>query len=149
MSTEAMRVALADCLDFVERHSNRWDGINGKHPHEVVEAARTALAQRADEPVAFNKAYALALLTEASKSGDGGAISLAAQLAGASPCTVCGYVNFKCRCSATPAAPAYVPLNDMEISDAYVKWGRTHGSTFVDLCRVIESLVVARMKGTP
>lgn len=35
--------SLVDCLFFVECHSNRWDGINGKHPHEVVENARLAI----------------------------------------------------------------------------------------------------------
>lgn len=40
---ERMRDALVDTLDFVERHSNRWDGVNGKHPAEVVENARAAL----------------------------------------------------------------------------------------------------------
>jgi hypothetical protein len=40
---KALRDALLDALDFLERHSNRWDGVNGKHPHEVVEAARAAL----------------------------------------------------------------------------------------------------------
>jgi hypothetical protein len=29
----------------MERHSNRWDGVNGKHPAEVMEAARAALAE--------------------------------------------------------------------------------------------------------
>lgn len=53
----------------------------------------------------FDRTTALVLLQAASKSGDPGAISLAAQLAGAAPCTDCGYVNFKCRCAA-PAAPA-------------------------------------------
>lgn len=38
--------ALRDTLDFVERHSNRWDGVNGKHPAEVVENARALLAAR-------------------------------------------------------------------------------------------------------
>jgi hypothetical protein len=38
-----LRAALVDTLDFVERHSNRWDGVNGKHPMEVVTAARMAL----------------------------------------------------------------------------------------------------------
>lgn len=41
--SEAMRAALVDTLDFLERHSNRWDGVNGKHPFTVVEAARAAL----------------------------------------------------------------------------------------------------------
>ena len=36
--------ALIDTLDFVTRHSNRWDGVGGKHPMLVVEAARAALA---------------------------------------------------------------------------------------------------------
>ena len=40
---DALKSALTDTLDFCERHSNRWDGINGKHPFTVVEAARAAL----------------------------------------------------------------------------------------------------------
>lgn len=39
----ALREALRDTLDFVERHSNRWDGSNGKHPALIVEAALAAL----------------------------------------------------------------------------------------------------------
>lgn len=47
----------------------------------------------------FDLATALVLLMAASKSGDAGAISLAAQLAGAAPCADCGFVNYKCRCT--------------------------------------------------
>lgn len=39
-----LREALEDANDFVERYSNRWDGINGKHPYTVVESSRKALA---------------------------------------------------------------------------------------------------------
>lgn len=42
--------ALVDALDFLERHSNRWDGVNGKHPQLVVEAARAALLKASGEP---------------------------------------------------------------------------------------------------
>jgi hypothetical protein len=38
-----LRAALIDTTYFLERHSNRWDGINGKHPNDVVESAREAL----------------------------------------------------------------------------------------------------------
>lgn len=41
---ESLREALHDTLWFLERYSNRWDGINGKHPNCVVETAREALA---------------------------------------------------------------------------------------------------------
>lgn len=41
---ELLRVSLRDTLDFLERHSNRWDGVNGKHPQVVVTAARAALS---------------------------------------------------------------------------------------------------------
>ena len=51
------------------------------------------------EPSSFDRATAFVLLGAASKSGDEGAMRLAAQLAGAAPCEVCGYVNFKCRCA--------------------------------------------------
>lgn len=38
-----LEASLADTLDFVERYSNRWDGINGKHPASVVETSRKLL----------------------------------------------------------------------------------------------------------
>lgn len=41
----ALEDALKDTLYFLERHSNRWDGVNGKHPQLVVEAAKAALAR--------------------------------------------------------------------------------------------------------
>lgn len=56
------------------------------------------------ETVGFNRAVAHVLLTAASKSGDPGAIELAAQLAGAAPCRRCGYVHFNCRCLDKPEA---------------------------------------------
>jgi len=43
--TKELLEALKDTLDFVERHSNRWDGVNGKHPQTVIEAARAAIAK--------------------------------------------------------------------------------------------------------
>ena len=42
--------ALRDTLDFVERHSNRWDGVNGKHPFNVVENARAVLVASQEPP---------------------------------------------------------------------------------------------------
>lgn len=42
--------ALLDTLDFLERHSNRWDGVNGKHPQTVVTAARAAIAKATGAP---------------------------------------------------------------------------------------------------
>ena len=41
---QALRDSLVDTLYFLERNSNRWDGINGKHPFNIVESARAALA---------------------------------------------------------------------------------------------------------
>ena len=66
----------------------------------------------------FDRTTALILLQAASKSGDPGAIGLAAQLAGAAPCKDCGYVNFKCRCQS--AAPV-VPLTDEHIIELRVR----------------------------
>ena len=43
----ALEAALEDTLDFVERHSNRWDGAIGKHPTDVVMAARELLGHNA------------------------------------------------------------------------------------------------------
>ncbi len=37
--------ALRGTLDFVERHSNRWDGAKGRHPMSIVTVARAALAK--------------------------------------------------------------------------------------------------------
>lgn len=50
-----------------------------------------------------NKAFASVLMDAAAKSGDEGAIRLAAQLAGVAPCAKCGFVNYHCRCAPTPA----------------------------------------------
>ena len=44
--------ALADTLYFLERHSNRWDGINGKHPNEVACTARYALSSTPEQSLA-------------------------------------------------------------------------------------------------
>lgn len=38
-----LRASLTDTLDFLERHSNRWDGVSGKHPADVAETARALL----------------------------------------------------------------------------------------------------------
>lgn len=37
--------SLIDTLHFLERHSNRWDGVNGKHPFAVCESAKAAIAK--------------------------------------------------------------------------------------------------------
>ena len=41
---QQLREALIYTLDFLERHSNRWDGVYGKHPNDVAVAARDALS---------------------------------------------------------------------------------------------------------
>ena len=74
-------------------------------PHEWMQwtdKVRALVAECDAEPLLppFNHATALVLLSAASKSGDPGAISLAAQLAGAAPCGACGFVNYRCRCEA-------------------------------------------------
>jgi hypothetical protein len=79
---------------------------------ELADANRAACAALAAQPAPvppFDRTTALVLLQAAAKSGDPGAISLAAQLAGAAPCKDCGYVNFKCRCE---PAPVPVPLTE-------------------------------------
>ena len=48
------------------------------------------------------KEYVVAFLTAAARSGDEGAILLAAYLAGAEPCKKCGYVWNHCRCNYGP-----------------------------------------------
>lgn len=70
-------------------------------------------------PAPFDRTTALVLLQAASKSGDPGAISLAAQLAGAAPCTDCGYVNFKCRCAAPAVREPAIkkPIGDQAATD--------------------------------
>ena len=50
------------------------------------------------EPEPFDRTTATVLLSAAAKSGDPGAIGLAAQLAGVPPCDGCGFVRNKCRC---------------------------------------------------
>lgn len=40
---ELLKASLVDTLYFLERHSNRWDEVNGKHPFGVVETARALL----------------------------------------------------------------------------------------------------------
>jgi hypothetical protein len=72
-------------------------------PHEWMQwndKVRAVVAEHDARPVLapFDRATALILLEAASKSGDAGAISLAAQLAGAAPCEACGFVNYRCRC---------------------------------------------------
>lgn len=47
-----LRDALGDTLYFLERHSNRWDGINGKHPNEVACAARSSLSSTHEQSLA-------------------------------------------------------------------------------------------------
>lgn len=47
-----LRESLYDTLYFLERHSNRWDGVNGKHPNDVAEAAREALATTPEQSLA-------------------------------------------------------------------------------------------------
>lgn len=79
---------------------------------EASTALRTALTAQPAEPVGFDRTTALVLLSAAAKSGDPGAISLAAQLAGAAPCKDCGFVNFKCRCAAQPAEPVAIAEGD-------------------------------------
>ena len=52
-----------------------------------------------------DKTSAQILMSAAAKSGDPGAIALAAQLAGAAPCEACGFVNWHCRCEQAAAQP--------------------------------------------
>lgn len=44
-ATPELLSSLIDTLDFLERHSNRWDGVNGKHPNTVATRARSAIAK--------------------------------------------------------------------------------------------------------
>lgn len=76
-------------------------------------ALRIAEALAAPQGEAPNMAVAHCLLSAAAKSGDKGAIELAAQLAGVPPCKDCGYVIQHCRCD--KAAPLGEPvLQDIE-----------------------------------
>jgi hypothetical protein len=43
---QALEGALRDALEFVERHSSRWDWVEGKHPLVIAEAARAALMEQ-------------------------------------------------------------------------------------------------------
>jgi hypothetical protein len=40
---KALEDALRECIDFVQRHSYRWDGVAGKHPSVIVDEANTLL----------------------------------------------------------------------------------------------------------
>lgn len=42
---ESLMEALKGTNDFVEQHSNRWDGMSGPHPNDLVAAAHAALAE--------------------------------------------------------------------------------------------------------
>jgi len=46
---KVLREVLEDTFYFLERHSNRWDGVNGKHPNDVAESAREALSTPHDD----------------------------------------------------------------------------------------------------
>jgi hypothetical protein len=54
------------------------------------------------KPEPPNKAFGLVLLSAAARSGNRGAIELAAQLSGFAPCAACGYVHQHCRCAHPP-----------------------------------------------
>lgn len=87
-----------------------WETFDADH-RAALEALNSAIdAQQVAAPPEFDRATALVLLCAASMSGDPGAISLAAQLAGAAPCTTCDYVNFRCRCGAAQASLAQQPI---------------------------------------
>jgi hypothetical protein len=36
---------LREALDFVQRHSNRWDGANGNHPAGIADRLTAAIAK--------------------------------------------------------------------------------------------------------
>jgi hypothetical protein len=82
-------------------------------------------AQPSAEPVEFDRPIALILMTAAAKSGNEGAMRLAAQLAGAAPCEKCGYVNFHCRCAAPPTQPSAEPVALDELNDM-IEWYRNY-----------------------
>lgn len=67
-------------------------------------SAVSSPAQSGDPDAAPDKTFALLLMEAAAKSGDEGAIKLAAQLAGAGPCEKCGFVNYHCRCMTNDAS---------------------------------------------
>lgn len=96
-----------------ERHwSDRFDAPMGsEHPDDLAAldaAVSTYLAGNGQSPAAPAQstktdvpinAFAISLLSAAAKSGDAGAIKLAAQLADVAPCEQCGFVNYRCRCT--------------------------------------------------
>ena len=90
----------------------------------------------------YNKATALVLLSAASKSGDPGAILLAAQLAEAAPCETCGYVNFHCRCG-IPAPSTWI--DEMALAVARRFTLDTQPQLRANLqCAVIEAMKAAQ-----
>lgn len=102
----AMRFVLAfyePCQTHLD--TNAWKNAEAS-ARAALKVADAAIAAKAQAPAAgFDRTTALLLLSAASKSGNEGAIRFAAQLAGATQCHGCGYVNFHCRCAA-PKAPA-------------------------------------------
>lgn len=108
--TDAMRRVGADTWHLHDGHLTR-----------VIGDIYRAMIAAAPQAVPFDRTTALVLLQAASKSGDPGAISLAAQLAGAAPCKDCGYVNFKCRCAKT--APQAVPRRVRKIGGSFQHTG--------------------------
>lgn len=69
-------------------------------------APQGVIADRAATKPDDDKAWKLLMLSAASKSGDPKVIELSAQLVGAAPCKLCGFVNSHCRCIASPTIDA-------------------------------------------
>lgn len=61
----------------------------------IIERSRNRLAEETEK---YSRMVALECLISAAKSGDKGAIELAAQITGYAPCPTCLYVKQKCRC---------------------------------------------------
>ena len=111
-------VGSCDCLTKTHEAQYHAENCFYRKLSEKCDKLEAALAA-APQAVPFDRTTALVLLQAASKSGDPGAISLAAQLAGAAPCKDCGYVNVKCRCAKTApqAVPQPLTLTDERIAE--------------------------------
>jgi hypothetical protein len=138
MSTEALRAALEALSNEDMSPAQAWE-----LKQRAMALLDAALAQRADEPVAPLN------LVEALKSCAVLFDNIASYEDGHRYTATLGAKGARAAIAAAPAAPAYVPLSDEAIWQAYrEKAMQGAEGILINFARAIESLVVARMKGT-
>jgi hypothetical protein len=133
-----MKTALSDLIDAASNYVKPRRTTDARQVLlEKLDAARAALAQRADEPVAWCS------LTASGKVAyfDGKPMVMVGPA---------GNEHHKTPLyTAAPAAPAYVQLSSQEMQDAIIDWDPITSTEKLRFARHIESLVVARMRGGP